>query len=262
MNRMIVKPISILFACYFFTLISANRVEANHNLSVGWELWYPYQYHNTEQQLVGLDFDIFNAIVKESQLNVNYTELPWKRHLHYIKTGEMDIAMGASYTEERAEYAFFTVPYRLELVKLYVRKGNIEKIDLPTLSVLSSSDYMIGVEGGYYYGSEYQELIKTAEFQSHINEVIDLEENVELLLAGHLDGFLVDPVTMKAFVDKYKLHGEFEQHPMTIYQDNIHIMLSKKTMEQTTVDKINLAIAKLESSGKLKQIIGRWASIQ
>ena len=91
------------------------------DLAVGWELWYPYQYRNKQQQLAGLDFDIFNAVVKEAGLNVTYTELPWKRHLHYIKTGQIDIAMGSSYTKEREQYAYFTEPYRQEIIKLFVK---------------------------------------------------------------------------------------------------------------------------------------------
>jgi polar amino acid transport system substrate-binding protein len=50
------------FLLLFFTMMSVVHVKAN-DLSVGWELWYPYQYHNKNQQLVGLDIDSFNAIM-------------------------------------------------------------------------------------------------------------------------------------------------------------------------------------------------------
>jgi len=232
------------------------------SFSVGWELWYPYQYHSNKQQLTGLDIDIFNAVIKQAGLKVNYTELPWKRHLHYLKTGDMDIAMGASYNEERAKYAHFTEPYRLEIVKLYVRKGQAKNIVLNHLNELGKSRYMIGVEGGYYYGKNYQDLMRDTEFQAHINEVIDLEENVSLLLKGHLDGFLVDPVAMKAFVEKYKLNNEFEQHPMIIYQDGIHIMLSKKSVDKENLTKINQAITTLKNNGSIAEINAKWTKLQ
>jgi polar amino acid transport system substrate-binding protein len=228
--------------------------------AVGWELWYPYQYHNKQQKLVGLDFDIFNAIIQESTLNVKFTELPWKRHLQYIKTGEMDMAMGASHTPEREKTAYFSKPYREEKVNLFVRKGNIDKIKLKTLSDLSNSDYMIGVEDGYFYGEEYKQLITTKEFYTHINDVIDLEQNVALLLKGHIDGLLVDPITMKAFSKKYLLEGEFEAHPLKIYQDNIHIMLSRKSCTPETLNAINKAISKLKKNGVITKIINSWTA--
>jgi polar amino acid transport system substrate-binding protein len=228
--------------------------------AVGWELWYPYQYHNNKQELVGLDFDVFNAIIKESKLKVIFTELPWKRHLQYIKTGKMDMAMGSSHTTEREKTAYFSLPYRLEKVNLFVRKGTIDKISLNTLSDLSNSDYMIGVEGGYFYGEEYKKLITTKEFYTRINDVIDLEQNVELLLNGHIDGLLADPVTMKAFSEKYSLQGEFEMHPLKIYQDSIHIMLSRKSCSIETLNRINKAIVKLKTNGELHRIINRWTT--
>lgn len=239
-----------------FTVFSLNAV--TKPLSVGWELWYPYQFHNNKQQLVGLDFDIFNAIISEVNLSVNYTELPWKRHLNYLKTGEMDIAMGASYTNERASYAYFTQAYRSELVNLYVRKNQASKIKLKSLNDLVSSPYKIGVEAGYYYGKNYQKLIKNDDFQQHIIELVNLEDSISLLLKGKLDGVLVDPITMSAFVDKYQLNDEFEAHEVIIYQDDISIMLSKKTMTRENLVRFNQAINRLKNNGVLLEITKRW----
>lgn len=230
-------------------------------LAVGWELWYPYQYRNKQQELVGLDFDIFNAIVKRAQLSVIYTELPWKRHLNYIKTGDMDVAMGTSYNKERDDYAFYSLPYRRETVKLFVRKNNLANIKLNQLSDLSDSNYMIGVEGGYYYGKEYQELINTTAFRAHIIEVLDLEENIQLLMKGHLDGVLVDPFTMQAFIKKYKLYDEFVPHSLTIYADDIYFVVSKKSQHKELISQINNAIKSLKQDGTLDTILNNWSSI-
>jgi polar amino acid transport system substrate-binding protein len=252
------KRYFLLIALFTFN-ISANEV-SSRVYAVGWELWYPYQYHNKDQEQVGLDFDVFKAITKEANIDVIFTELPWKRHLQYIKTGKMDMAMGSSYTPEREETAYFSLPYRHEKVNLFVRKGTTNQIKLKTLSDLIKSDYMIGVEGGYFYGEEYNKLITVKEFYTHINDVIDLEQNVTLLLKGHIDGFLVDPVTMKAFSEKYLLQGEFEAHPLKIYQDDIYIMLSKKSCSVETLNRINDAIVKLKASGEMSKIIDRWTT--
>ena len=250
---------TILISGLLLLSITANA-QKNNELAVGWELWYPYQYRNEQQKLVGLDLDIFNAIVKQLNLSVSYTELPWKRHLNYIKTGKMDVAMGASYTKERESYALYSESYRLETVKLFVRSHNKsdKKIVLDKLSDLSNSNYMIGVEGGYYYGETYQELIKTSAFRSHITEVIDLEKNIELLIKGHIDGVLVDPFTMQAFVKKYKMFNEFKEHSLNIYADNIHIMVSKKSKHKELIPQINGAIQSLKADGTLEKILKNW----
>lgn len=238
-----------------------SQVKAGE-LSVGWELWYPYQYHNENRQLVGLDIDSFNAIMAEAKLSFTTAEIPWKTHLHFIKTGKMDVAMGASWSKDREEYAYFSDPYRKETVKLFVKKGNAKNIQLHSLSDLVGSKYKIGVESGYYYGTDYEELIKTTDFQTNISEVIDLEENVTLLIKGQLDGFLVDPNTMQSFVKKYQMQGEFEAHPLEIYSTNIFIMLSKKSSDIGTLNKINMAITTLTDNGELKRISGSWQTSQ
>lgn len=244
-----------------FTILFKSQVKAG-DLSVGWELWYPYQYHNKDRQLVGLDIDSFKAIMGEAKLSYTTAEIPWKTHLHFINTGKIDMAMGASWSKEREEYAYFSLPYRKETVKLFVKKGNTKNIQLQSLSDLIDSPYMLGVESGYYYGENYQELIKTPGFRANISEVIDLEQNVSLLMKGHLDGFLVDPNTMQAFVEKYKMENEFEQHPLQIYSADIFIMLSKKSSDVVTLDKINKAITSLTENGELNRISDRWRASQ
>ncbi|MBA6327609.1 amino acid ABC transporter substrate-binding protein [Colwellia sp. MB02u-6] len=242
----------------FLVCLMVNFTSYAKDLYVGWELWFPYQYRNSQQELVGLDFEIFNTIFAKVGYTTEYTELPWKRHLHYIKTGEMDVAMGASLSEERRRYAMFSEPYRQETVHLFVRNGQANSIKLGRLSDLTNSNYIIGIESGYYYGDEYQELMKTVEFQEHIVEVVDIEENVTLLLAGHIDGFLVDPATIKAFSDKYKMTGEFEKHALSIYQADIHLIFSKKSVKPDVVTAINQAIGDLKKSGELDKIINKW----
>lgn len=243
------------------TFIFTSQVTAKQNLAVGWELWYPYQYHNKNRELVGLDFDIFNAVVNHAGLSVTYTELPWKRHVHYIKTGQMDVAMGSSFTSKREEFAFFSLPYRKEQVNLFVRNQDLKEIKLSSLSEIIGSRFMIGIESGYYYGEEFQSLIQNPKFQDHISEVIDLEENIKLLINGHLDGILVDPVTMAAFVKKYRLEGQFSKHSLPIYQADIHLMFSKKTFTPQLVERINKSIIALKTEGEIEKIINNWTLI-
>jgi polar amino acid transport system substrate-binding protein len=234
----------------------------SQEFSVGWELWYPYQFHNEANELTGVDIEIFNLIAKEAGMSISYVELPWQRHLMYIKSGMVDIAFGASHTHEREQTAYFSIPYRKELVKFFVKKGTTESIKLKTLSDITDSEYLIGVENGYYYGKEYQKLKAEPEFMARINSVLDIEQNVKMLMKGHIDGFLADPISMQSFVKKYKFEDEFEIHPMPIYQGDIYIMLSRKVCTKADLAKINKAITTLQQNGKLNEIIKRWSPIQ
>jgi polar amino acid transport system substrate-binding protein len=244
----------------FFCLFSLNTLA--QATSAGWELWYPYQYRDKAQQLVGLDFSLVNAIFKQSGFKAEYRELPWARHLNYLKSGAIDIAMGASFSDERKEYAYFTEPYRKERINLCVKKGQAKHLKLRTLESLITSKYIIGVERSYFYGKKYQQLMNNVKFRQHINEVIDVEQNVGMLFKGHIDGFFVDPATIKTFAEKHNMVGEFELHPLVLYQSDIHIMLSKKSTNPEMLNRLNDAIRHLKSNGEIDKIIASWSQIK
>lgn len=243
-----------------FTFLVSFQSLAKDSFLVGWELWYPYQYMK-QDKLVGLDVEILNAIAKKANININYTELPWKRHLLYLKSGDVAIAMGSSKNSERQLYAYFTTPYRVEEIRLFVLKGSASKMAIMSLRDLVDTDYILGVEAGYFYGQEYQYLITQTHFQSHINEVIDLEQNVKMLLKGYINGFLADPVTMKAYIDTFNLQDKFEQHSLNIYQTDIHFMLSKTAISKNQFESFNQAVTALKNSGELAQIVENWTRL-
>ena len=234
-------------------LLFAPLARSNH-LSVGWDLWFPYQYHNEQRELVGLDIETLKAIMNKANLEFSFAEIPWKTNLHFIETGKMDIAMGAYWSKERAEYAHFSLPYRQETIKLFVKKGISKKVPLNSLADLAGSAYSIGVISGYYYGSDYEELINHGGFKSIIREGIDLQQNVSLMMDDKLVGILVDPVTMEAFIEKYRMNNVFEHHPIEVYSADIHLMLSKKSLDESIVNKVNTAIKTLQKEGVIQKI--------
>jgi polar amino acid transport system substrate-binding protein len=242
---------SLLFILVFFS----SHTSFARDLEVGWELWFPYQYRNKAQELVGLDLEIFKAVLKNAGLTANYVELPWKRHLRYIKSGKIDIAFGASYTKERDEYAYFTEAYRIETVKLFVKKGS--KLQLAKLNELANSPYIIGIETGYYYGDEFARLMKQPKFEQHINEVIDIEQNISMLLKGRIDGLLADPNTVRDFIEKYRITNELAVAPVEIYQAKIYMMLSRKSLTAPTLKKFNQSIRALKADGTLAAILAK-----
>ena len=81
-----------------------------------------------DRQLVGLDIDSFKAIMAEAKLSFTTAEIPWKTHLHFLKTGKMDVAMGASWSKERERICIFFATLPKETVKLFVKKGNAKNI--------------------------------------------------------------------------------------------------------------------------------------
>ena len=243
------------FFIFFLFLSFQVNATPTKSMNVGWEVWYPYQYQGKNNQLMGVDISIMNAVAKQISVELLYGELPWKRHLKYIKTGQFDVAMGSSKTTERQSYAYFTQPYRLEEIKLFVLSEKVQTMQVQSLADVINNQYIVGVERGYFYGEEYNNLSTRDDFKNHFNEVTDLSQNIKMLLKGNIDGLLADPIAMNTYSDFFNLQGKFTQLPLYIYQTEIHFMLSKSSMSPIDLAQFNKVITALKDSGELNKII-------
>ena len=239
-----------------FTAVTSFVVKSSPHLSAAWELWYPYQFNDEKGELRGVDIHFFEAVMRQANLSYGIDEMDWKMQLFMIKTGQLDVALGVSRTPEREQYALFSAPYRQEKVSLFMKKGQGQKHKLADLASLAKTNLKIGTEQGYYYGDEFDRLSHDPDFSTRFHEVVDIEENVRLLLNGKLDGLLADPHTMKAVMEKFKITGKLEAHPLAIYSTDIHFMFSKKSVTDRTVQIINDAITTLKSNGQAQRLLG------
>ncbi|SFC98187.1 substrate-binding periplasmic protein [Pseudoalteromonas denitrificans] len=246
------KIVFIIFLCF------VTYAPLAKSLNVGFKSYPPFNYYSKDQKLVGLDVDILSAVAKQANLSINYRETPWRRTLKYLRTGDINLTMGASYSKEREKYAHFSHAYRTEKVSLFVKRGSTNQITITSLSDLAKSNYKFGISDGYYYGPQFQKLYLDNNFRAHINSVVDLEQNVQMLLNNRIDGFLADTASMQFFIKQNIKLGQFEMHPLEIYQANIYIMLSRAKHSKESVNKINKAIQVIKNNGQLDKILKHW----
>ncbi len=252
------RSFSFIGALCFVFLILLTPALALEKITVGWESWEPYSYADEKQQMLGLDVEIITAAAKNAGFEVEFKEYPWKRILHNIETGELDLTCGASKTAEREVYANFTEPYRTESAVLFVRKGTAGNFPFKELKDIIPATFQLGVETEYFYGDKYAELMKKEEFAKHVETVNRAELNYNKLLKGRIQGFLTDPFAGAAYLKKNNLTDQIETHPMPVYSDAIHFMISKKTQKVNLVQQLNDAIKKMKADGSLEVILNKW----
>src|SRR5712692_2079781 len=77
----------------------------------GWYPWDPYQYREYRHGvpvLTGFDVEIERAVARALGVELVLTDLAWEDHLAALARGTADIAAGATYSEERNSYAYFS----------------------------------------------------------------------------------------------------------------------------------------------------------
>ena len=96
----------------------------NCQFILGFDAWEPYQYADVGDRVAGLDIELVAAVVEGMGCQLTYQQGTWVDLLTALKEGEVDILLGASKTETREQFAFFSDAYRMEEFSLYIRKGD------------------------------------------------------------------------------------------------------------------------------------------
>ncbi|MFT6121713.1 MAG: polar amino acid transport system substrate-binding protein [Oleiphilaceae bacterium] len=260
-NYMIKKRF-FLFSCLIILSINSAwlMAECNKVLVNGWGgEWAPFLM-GTYDKPEGLDIEILDAVVKASGCGWRNTELEitWKRHLNWLRVGELDLATGASWTQERAEYAYFTKAYRSENVALFVRKSDIKKYEQYSLLELAGVLRGIGVEFGNTYGSKIGALL--AKMSSKVQHVNDNKQNIPKLLGGRIDGYL-GHLPYDAMLIKNKGHeGKVAYLPLSLVNTgDIHIMVSKLANSEEVFKAIDAGLAEIKANGTYDKIIKKYS---
>lgn len=239
-------------------LLLAPSLSPACELRMGWEPWKPYQYKDADGHLKGLDIELIRAMANQAGCELTLVEQPWKRHLRNLKKGRVDIAAGADYSLERAEYAYFSRPYRTESVDLFMRRGEADDYELKGLRDIRDQDLVVGVTRGYDYGEQFEAIKTLPGFEEHIEPARSDLLNYRKLARKRLDAILADPLALKARVRGSTFEGAFEAHPLRVKQAPIYIMFSQESTSKELVQRFNKALDTLTQTGVYDRILNTY----
>ncbi|MBF0549901.1 MAG: amino acid ABC transporter substrate-binding protein [Deltaproteobacteria bacterium] len=243
---------------FMLMLCGPNLVQAQSSLKVGWEPAAPYQYLDSKGHLTGLDIELFSAIAKKVNVKLEFKKILWKKLLSEVEQGTMDIALSATKTAEREKFAFFSDPYRKEVIVLFVRRGESEKYHFKTLNDLVGSKFRLGVTSGNFYGKSFDLLMKNPTFVKQTEEASDDLSNYQKLLANKIDGFLADQTGTVIDIRKEGLNGKMDIYPMDITTEDICFIFSRKSVKPDMVGTFNAGLKALKASGDYDKIINKF----
>ncbi|MDE1460574.1 substrate-binding periplasmic protein [Spartinivicinus poritis] len=255
----------IFFSCLFIWFIPqlaiANEFKCNQTLrmAIGTQREPFVIQKNTT--VSGFDIDLLRAVVKQTGCKlklVNNKDLTWEKRLKMIKRGELDIASGASWDNNRAEWAHYSFPYRNEYAGIYIKKSDENQFANKTLPELLSSSFTLGVTKGNTYGSKIDTLL--ASHKNQLYFVTDSSDFYPLLSQGKIDGFIGYPVTEIIQLIRNKLDDKFSLHYETVIKTGqVHYLLSKKTISPELFNAFNSALVALRSNGDYDKIVKKYS---
>ncbi|TMP07584.1 ABC transporter substrate-binding protein [Pseudoalteromonas sp. S3178] len=238
---------TVLLCLLFSTSLSVFACERTLTVASHDAFWPPYVM-GMNGQLQGSEVDALNIIFKDSPFCFEVKMLPnSKRAFTELRHGRIDLGWAASYTDKRAQFVHFTDSYRTEVMRVYQNKNNTHTVK--NLADIFDQGLTIGANFGSYYGAEFEQYKTT--HKSQIEYTSATSKRFEMLNKQLID-FAIEDELVGAYFSKRANNVAVVPNFNAINTDDIHLMLSKKTLSVDDVKVINQLI--LQNKAALKAL--------
>lgn len=220
-NSKKIQTMKILKLFIFILLISKNfyalSIGANEQQAIlecegtadkktlinAWYINETYQYliatSNGHTTVSGMDIELINAIATKIGINIEYNQDSWYQDQLDIQSGNADMTAGATYTTERSNYAYFSKPYRLEELSLFIIEPLAKKLNFQNVNELTAQIRLFNLQLGIVKGTVYGDPKFTDFLYNEKNQDIIriYQNNMELingLIKKEIDGFISDRI--------------------------------------------------------------------
>ncbi len=226
-------------------------------LTMGFDAWEPYQYVGVGNVVTGLDVEIVHAVAEQMGCTVEIQQATWVELLNALRRGEVDFVLGASMTEDRQQFAYFSEPYREERFILYVRRyeGNLPYTNI---TEFVQAGHKLGIVNEYFYGDEITRLYTDDAYHDQFVGAIISEMNMARLIDEEIDGFLEDSFVGASIIRRRGLDDFIEPHSINLGSSEVYVMFSRASVDETVVNAFNQGLAAIQASGLYQQILDKY----
>ena len=205
--------------------------------------WAPWTYHDESDTLVGYDIEVAQYIAEKLGVKATFVEGEWDGLLAGLSAGRYDMmANGVDLTEERAEKYDFSEPYAYIHTAIIVRSDYDE---------IQSFEDLEGKTTANTISSTYAELAE--QYGATPTGVDDLNQTIELLLAGRIDATLNSEVTYYDYIKEHP-DAELKIAALTDEAQAVAIPVAKGENSASLLEAINKALQEMKEDGTLAEL--------
>lgn len=263
------RPVMLLFTLLALLLtaceqapeteVSPEVAEAEPcRLVMGWDPWEPYHFAGARGEVQGLDIDLVRAIAAGADCEIELQQGNWASLIQLVQAGELDLLTGATHTDERAEFAWFSEPYREERFQLFVRAEDADRYTGRDLEDLLEQDFRVGVTQGYIYSPEISTLQAEPLWSEQFVDAAVGELNFTSLMDHRIDGFLEDPFVAAAIQRRRGWDDIIAPLDLVYSSGPVHLLFSKATVDRETVAAFDRSLQELRENSEYDAIRKRY----
>jgi polar amino acid transport system substrate-binding protein len=228
------------------------------SFKVGFDVWEPYQYLDVNSEVRGLDIELVAAVTEGMGCSIEFIPGTLVNLLEELRNGQVDILLGASKTEAREEFAFFSVPYRMEEFELYIRKDDTKRAAYTNIEEFIEKGSKIGVVGDYFYGQSISALLDDEKTAGNFVFGIMGELNIARLIDMDIDGFLEDSFVGASMIRRKALGEYIVAHGFKVNTGDIYVMFSRASVDEQQITKFNNAMEGFKTSPAYNEIVKKY----
>lgn len=217
-------------------------------IQMGWESWRPYQYLDSEGNIAGIHIELIKLIASKAGCHLDFVQNRFVNSIKYVRDGTLDMVSNTTITAERKKFALFTIPYRKEMIVLYVSKEKLALCKQNSFSQLIQKGFRFGVPRGNLYGEEINQIQKQPRFARKIVYLESNRKGLSALLQGKIDGYFNDPAVHAYYLKREHLKGEVKPCKVTVYAEDVSLMFSKSTVTPDIILRFNKAMIEIQKS--------------
>jgi polar amino acid transport system substrate-binding protein len=266
--KKIILSLTAVLACLFMTNAFSESMKPEIDLShektlqSGWYLFEPYLYEVDEngiKTLTGLDYELQNLIAKHAKVKLVYHYMEWDGLLKAMQEGTKDITPGVIFTKERAEYLYYSIPYRHSSASLFLPSGKLPEIahqsNAELLNYIKQNHFKLGVVKGFAYSDPAINAFITnpANADVVINTQSD-NDSLDLLISGDIDGFIADRIVGTSLIWHANLPLHIVEHRLKV-KSSIYLVFSKKSVSPEVVEQFDKSIREVVKSSAYRNIV-------
>jgi polar amino acid transport system substrate-binding protein len=201
-------------------------------------MWPPY-ISRKEGNVSGLEINALNTLFNDSSYCLEYVFYPTSaRMLAELKVGKVDVLMAATKTASRAKFAYFTTPYRQEVMALFQHKekpkigGEVESL------ILAGNTFALNA--GSYYGIAFEKLIQDF-YNDQLVHLPNAARRFKMLGKQRVDYVVEDKLAGEHFIQA-KEYTDVIYSGIEANRTPVSYMLSKVSLTTVDLENINRLI--------------------
>ena len=243
------------FATYalvvFLVIISPLSHSDDKPLIVGSEQNYPpFALGLTDDTADGFTVELWRAVAAESRLNSTIRVMPFHDILQDFKAAKIDVLINLAESDERRQFADFTVPHVIVHGAIFVRKG---EDDIHTEADLNGKSIIVlNADLAHDYAL-------SKGWRKQLVLVDTSEAGFQLLASGQYDVLLLSKLAGKQTLEKLGL-ANIEALPIKVgFSQKFSFAVHKGNAE--LLAKINEGLALTKVSGVYDKLYEKWFGV-